>query len=41
VAVYKRCEQRIDGPYVDVVIFDIILKAAEPLTVAFLIYFFY
>ena len=41
VAVYKRRERRIDGPYVDIVIFNITLKAAEPLTAAFLIYFFY
>jgi len=37
VAVYRRRERCIDGPYVDVVIFDIALKAAEPLVAAFLI----
>ena len=41
VAIYRRRKQRIDGPYIDIVIFDIVLKAAEPLAAAFLIYFFY
>ena len=40
-AVYKRRERRIDGPYVDIVIFNIALKAAEPLTATFLIYSFH
>ena len=41
VAVYRRRERRIDGPYIDVVILDIALKAAEPLVAAFLICSFY
>ena len=41
VAIYKRREQRIDGPYIDIVIFDIALKATEPLAATFLIYFFF
>jgi len=41
VAVYRRRERRIDGPYVDIVILNIALKAAKPLLTAFLIYSFY
>jgi hypothetical protein len=40
-AVYKRRERRINGPHVDIVIFDITLKAAKPLAATFLIYSFY
>ena len=40
VAIYRSREQCINGPYVNVVIFNIILKAAEPLLAAFLTYFF-
>ena len=41
VAVYKRRKRRINGPYVDIVIFDIALKAAKPLIATFLIYSFH
>ena len=37
---YRRRERRIDGPYMDMVIFDIALKAAEPLVATFFNLFF-
>ena len=41
VAVYRRREQRINRPYIDMVILNITLKATKPLLTAFLIYSFY
>ena len=41
VAIYKKRERRINGPHMDKVILNIILKATKPLTAAFLIYSFY
>ena len=41
VAVYKRRERRINGPYINIVIRNITLKAIKPLATAFLIYSFY
>jgi len=41
VAVYRKCKWHINGPHVNIVIFDIILKAAEPLVAVFLICSFY
>ena len=41
VAIYKRRDWRINGPYIDVVILNIALKATKPLLIAFLTYFFY
>ena len=35
-AVYKRRKWRINGPYVNTIIFNITLKAAEPLVATFL-----
>ena len=40
-AVYKRRERRINGLYMDIIIFNIALKATKPLATAFLIYSFY
>jgi len=36
---YKRRKRHINGPHIDIVIFNITLKAAEPLLAAFLIFF--
>ena len=41
VAVYRRRKQRINRPYIDVVILNIALKATKPLAAAFFIYSFY
>ena len=41
VAMYRRHKWCINGSYVNIVILDIVLKAAEPLVAAFLICSFY
>ena len=40
VAIYRRRKWRINGPYIDIVILNIALKATKPFTAAFLIFFF-
>jgi len=41
VAMYKSHKRHINGPYIDVVIFNITLKVAKSLLTAILTYFFY